>query len=114
VRRYMMGKFRLIFLVHVAGVPFIAKGWHCIKAPVDKDAEFAILIPLGDGYSVDGSNPNRQQMGLCRSHPQLHQALVGSCSARSGTEMTRIKIEAITLAMTPPTKKGRYPILATI
>ena len=33
--------------VHVARVPLVAKGGHRVDAPVDKDAEFGVLVPLG-------------------------------------------------------------------
>ena len=41
-------KFGPALLIHVARIPFVAKGRYTIEAPVDKDAKFAILIPIGD------------------------------------------------------------------
>ena len=32
-------------LVHVAGIPLVAEGGHGIDAPVDEDAELAVLVP---------------------------------------------------------------------
>ncbi len=31
--------------VHIAGIPFVAKGRHAVRPPVDEDPEFAVLVP---------------------------------------------------------------------
>ena len=45
----MVGIFRLMRQVHIAWIPFVAKGWHAVDAPVDKDAKLGVLIPGGRG-----------------------------------------------------------------
>ena len=54
--------------VHVSGVPLVAKGRHCIQAPVDKNAEFGLLIPLRRPVYGGNLRPVRRK-GALSGHP---------------------------------------------
>src|SRR5580704_3874034 len=65
-------------VIHVAGIPFVAKGWNRVDAPMNEDAELRIAIPLGR-FVV----PQRLPVGTERAVVNhFVRVLENSCSLR--------------------------------
>src|SRR5579859_6090560 len=54
VSRDMVFKFPGFGPVHFAGIPFGAEGGNGVNAPMDEDAEFGVLVPLGNFVLFEG------------------------------------------------------------
>ena len=48
----VMPVFRRVYIIHIAGIPFVAEGGDRVNTPVEIYSEFRIAEPLGGGVAL--------------------------------------------------------------